>query len=210
MADYTLPPANTLIVGMTGSGKTTFALRYLQHAPAACRFIFDDLGRAATRLGITPAYTAKECEAALSSRWVVFNPSRAFPGDYASAFRWFCHWCYLVSCRAPGKKFVHIDEVWQWQTNQGIPKELAMIAQTGREEHMELVLCTQMPHKVHASVTGQSTELVVFRLQEPLAVARAVELSSGKLTRERIETLPPGEWLAINRQTGGQLSGRVF
>ena len=62
MGDFTLPPASTLIVGMTGSGKSTFAYEYLKKSPAACRFVFDNLGRAGTRLGIRPCYTAREVE----------------------------------------------------------------------------------------------------------------------------------------------------
>ena len=207
MSDFTLPPANTLVVGMTGSGKSTFALHYLKAANVACRFIFDDLGRAATRLGVTPAVTAAQCEAALSSRWCVFNPHRMFPGDTRSAFRWFCHWCYHVSGRGPGKKLLLVDEVWQWQDNFGIPRELSLVVQTGREENLELVSCTQLPHKVNASVTGQCTELVCFRVQEPLALRRVAELGADPAV---VEKLPPGQFIAYNRMSGGKLADRVF
>jgi hypothetical protein len=207
MGDYTLPPANTLIVGMTGSGKSTFALTYLRHAPATCVFIFDDMGRAATRLGIRPCGTARECEEALASRWVVFNPNRMFPGDTAAAFRWFCQWTYDAACRGPGKKFLHVDEVWQWQTPQGIPRELALVAQAGREENLELVICTQLPHRINASLTGQATEIVCFRLDEPLALAKVRELGCAPAI---VQQLPLGAFVARNRLSGGALKGRVF
>jgi len=207
MADYTLPPANTLIVGMTGSGKTTFALRYLLNAPAACRFIFDDLGRAATRLRIRPACTALEIEQALATRWVVFNPHRMFPGDTKNAFRWFCRWVYDASRRGPGKKLLLVDEVWQWQDNMQLPRELALCAQTGREENLELVCATQLPHKVNAAITGQSTELVAFRVCEPLALARVAELGAD---RAEVSGLPLGSFVSWNRLSGGKLAGKVF
>lgn len=207
MADYTLPPANTLIVGMTGSGKSTFALRYLLNAPAACRFIFDDMGRAATRLGIRPVYTANEVEDALSTRWVVFNPHRMFPGDTKSAFRWFCQWVYDASRRGPGKKLLHVDEIWQWQDNNQLPRELALAVQTGREENLELVCATQLPHKVNASITGQSTELVCFRLSEPLALARVGELGAD---RDAVAALPMGSFVSWNRLSSAKLAGKVF
>jgi len=41
---------------------------------------------------------------------------------------------------------------------------LSLAVQTGREENLELVTATQLPHKINASITGQSTELVCFRL----------------------------------------------
>jgi hypothetical protein len=207
MPDYTLPPASTLIVGMTGSGKTTFALRYLLNAPCACRFVFDDLGRAAVRLGMVPAYTANDCETALASRWVVFNPHRMFPGDTAQAFRWFCSWVYDCARRGTGKKLLLVDELWQWTTPQVIPRELALVAQTGREENLELVTATQLPHKVNASITGQATELVCFRLQEHLALKRVEELGADWNT---VASLPLGQWVSLNRMSGGKLAGRVF
>lgn len=207
MADFTLPPAQTLIVGMTGSGKSTFAYRYLLNAPAACRFIFDDLGRAATRLGIAPVFTAAECEAALASQWVIFNPHRMFPGDTKAAFRWFCSWVYDCAQRGPGKKLLLVDEVWQWQNNLEIPRELALAVQTGREENLELVSATQLPHKINASITGQSTELVCFRLGEPLALARVRDLGANV---EEVSALPLGQWVSYNRLTGGKMAGKVF
>jgi len=48
--------------------------------------VFDDLGQIAARLAVRQANTAAELEAALSSRWVVFNPHRMFPGDASGAF----------------------------------------------------------------------------------------------------------------------------
>jgi hypothetical protein len=207
MSDFTLPPANTLIVGMTGSGKSTFAFRYLLNVNSACNFIFDDLGRAATRLRIRPAYTARECEAALQTRWVVFNPHRMFPGDMKNAFHRFCQWVFDCARRGPGKKLLLVDEVWQWQTNQEMPRELALCVQTGREEALELVCCTQLPHKVNASITGQATELVCFRLAEPLALARVRELGADV---DVVSKLPLGAFVSYNRLSGGSLAGRVF
>jgi hypothetical protein len=207
MSDYTLPPALTLLAGMTGSGKTTYALRYLLNATVACRFIFDDLGRAATRLAKRPAYIADELENALADKWVVFNPHRMFPGDTKGAFRFFCRWVYDASRRGPGKKLFLADELWQWQTAFQIPPELALVAQTGREENLELVCATQLPHRLNASITGQATELVCFRLQERLALDCVEGLGADP---DQISRLPLGSYVALNRMTGAKRAGRVF
>ena len=207
MADFTLPPAQTLIAGMTGSGKSTFAYRYLLNAPAACRFVFDDLGRAATRLGIPPVFTWEQCNEALARQWVIFNPHQVYPGNTKQAFRDFCTWVYNWARGGPGKKLFLVDEVWQWQNNLEIPRELALVVQTGREENLEFVSATQLPHKINASITGQSTELVCFRLGEPLALKRVGELGADIA---EISALPLGHWVSYNRLTGGKTAGKVF
>ncbi|HEV2391070.1 MAG TPA: hypothetical protein VG146_01770 [Verrucomicrobiae bacterium] len=208
MADYTLELANTLIVGMSGSGKSTFAYRYLLNAPAACRFLFDDLGRAATRLNLRPCYTSAELEAALASRWVIFNPARMFPdGDYKAAFRFFCDWVYAASQRGPGKKLVLVDEIWQWQDREDIPRELDRLVRLGREEDTELVSATQSPSLINASITGQSTELVCFRLDEPKELACVRRLGADA---EAVQGLPLGSFLSWNRLTRTKLSGKLF
>lgn len=207
MSDYTLPPCSTLICGMTGSGKTTFAIQYLLNVSAACRFIFDDMGQVSARLKIPHASTAAELEAALGTRWVVFNPHRMFPGDAAAAFRFFCQWTMDCARRGPGKKILLVDEVWRWCSPNCIPKELAAVAQMGRAEALELMVATQLPHKIHASITGQATELVCFRLDEALALGRIAEMG---LVPEEVKQLPMGVFRAKNRISGSLLSGQVF
>ena len=207
MSDYTLAPCSTLVVGMSGSGKTTFALRYLLNVPAACRFVFDDLGQIASRLAMPHAATAAELEAALATRWVIFNPHRMFPGDAAAAFAFFCQWAFDASRRGPGKKVFLADEVWRWCSPGSIPRELAQLAQAGRAENLELMTVTQLPHRVNASITGQATELVCFRTDERLALDRVEELGAG---RTIVQELPLGAFVALNRLSRGRISGRLF
>ena len=207
MSDNSLPLALTLIVGKGGYGKSTFAYAYLLNAPAACRFIFDDRGRAATQLNLRPAYTSAELEAALAGRWVIFNPSRMFPGNYKDAFRFFCQWTYAAARRGPGKKFLLVDEVWQWQERDRIPVELDLCVRTGREENLEFVCCTQTPGEVNYSITGQSTELVCFRLDEPRELACVRRLGGDP---DAVQALPRGSFISYNRDSGARLVGRVF
>jgi hypothetical protein len=215
MSDYTLPPCSTLIVGMSGSGKTTFALRGLLNLrkDCACIFIFDEMGQACARLypvlGCYHASTAWQLEEALKSRIVIFNPHPMFPGRVEAGFRFFCEWV-MDCCRRPGArghKILLVDEAWRFQTPQGIPRELAAVSQMGRAEDLELMICTQLPHKLHASITGQSTELVCFRLDERLALESVRELGADP---ETVRNLPLGQFIALNRLNRTRLEGSVF
>ena len=148
--DYSLPACVTLIFGQSGSGKTTFAFRYLLNVNAACLFLFDDRGQAAARLKLRPCGTAAECEAAVPTRWVCFNPHVMFPGALLpDGFRWFCHWVFEVCKRGPGKKVLFVDELWQWADARTMPVELENVIRTGRTENLELLSCTQRPREYH-------------------------------------------------------------
>ena len=154
MPDYSLPPCVTLVFGRSGSGKTSFAFRYLvnvtaeqpaNHNPAACVFIFDWKLEASVRLGLAPCGTAAQCEAAVATRWVVFNPAVMFQERQRDAFRWFCHWVFEVSRRGPGKKVLFVDELWKFVDTNSLPAELEKVARMGRSENLELLTATQHP-----------------------------------------------------------------
>ena len=55
--NITLRPSTTIVGGKSGSGKTTFSLRYLVNAPVTLRAIFCPDSQAADRLGLAMAET---------------------------------------------------------------------------------------------------------------------------------------------------------
>ena len=60
---------------------------------------------------------------------------------------------------------------------------------------------------IHASISGQSTELVCFRLDEPLALDKVEELGAD---RAAVQGLPLGSFIAWNRLSRARLDGKVF
>src|SRR5207247_9739440 len=132
-------------------------------------FFVDDGGRFSRRLLVTPAYTARQLEEALPTRWVIFNPFKLFPADYAAGFAWFCQWVYNCAGRGPGLKVLVVDELWQWADSRAIPRTLRLCTQAGRERGVQLLTGTQEPHRGNSSIVGQAAELVCFGRQAPKA-----------------------------------------
>jgi hypothetical protein len=208
MSDFSLPNVLTLIFGKSGSCKTSFAFAYLLNVNAACIFIFDDRGQAVSRLKIRACGTARECELAVPTRIVCFNPHIMFPGALLpDAFRWFCKWAFDVSKRGPGKKVLFVDELWQWSNQRRpVPAELENVVRTGRIEGLELVTATHSPREYHELIRSQATEFVAFNTVEPAQLEAirpywpSVDAAAG---------LVKGQFIAVNRESGGIVRGMM-
>lgn len=208
MLQFDATRAVTLVAGRSGSGKSTFALRYLVNAPGmACRFLFDPRGEFTARLQLPASRSGADLEGALGEQWVIFDPGGMFPGNPAGAFRFFCRWVFTVCQRGPGRKVLLIDEVWKYCTPQAIPLELAECVQEGRKVSLDLMFATQRPNVLNESITNEVTEAVCFALSGPNAVRTMAGLD---VPEEVSLALVNGQFYAVNRDSGGTLRGRVF
>jgi len=196
----------TICAGVSGTGKSTFALRYLVNAPLAIRFCFDPDGEFADRLGLEPAQDAYGLGLALCNSWVIFDPHGIFPGRINEAFAFFCEWSFTVSESIPGRKCLVVDEVWKYCTPNAIPEELALVTQTGRKRGLGLLVNTQLPNKLNGSILNEVSEFVCFRLQQDKALEKAAEYG---FDVEEVKALADLQFVARNLDSGGELRGRI-
>ncbi len=196
----------TLVAGMSGTGKTTFALRYLANARLAARFIFDADGEFARRLALPAASDAFGLDTALVRGWVCFDPHGLFPGRLPEAFAFFCAWAFGVCERFPGDKVLVVDEVWRYCSPASVPPELATVVQTGRKRGLGLMVCTQQPQKLPGTIQNELTEAVCFRL----GFDRSLDLLAERgMNTAEIAALPMLGYVARNLQSGGELRGQL-
>lgn len=200
--------ACTLVAGRSGSGKTTFALRYLVNAPdLACRFAWDADGQIAQRLGLPNATTAEECELAIGDGFVCFDPNVLFPGRHTEGFTWFAGWCYAKAAAIEGRKVFLVDEVWRYCDPTKIPQPLAECIQTGRVRQLDMMFATQRPNRLNEAITNEVTEAVCFRLQGDNALKRVQDLGADPAA---VSSLVNGSFIAVNCDNGATIHGKVF
>lgn len=207
MPDFGASRQCLLLAGASGTGKTTFALRYLVNGEFVARFIFDGDGQAAARLRIRPCRSEADCEAALASRWVVYDPNSQFPGRHGEAFAWFCGWTFAAAGRGPGRKVLLVDEVWRYCNNWTLPAELAACVQTGRVRELDLIFATQRPNRLNEAISGEATELVCFWLQGERALKTVEGLGADSAV---VVGLARGEFVAMDTGTGETTRGRLW
>jgi len=104
-----------------------------------------------------------------------------------------------------------VPEVWRHCPPDSIPPELALCVQAGRELNLHVIVDTQRPEMINASITGAATELVCFKLL-PAAYGDCPLKAVGKMGMDpaRVSALPLGSFVARNQMTGGMLAGKVF
>lgn len=208
--DYSNPPIITLVFGKGSSGKTTFAIRYLLNAPGvACRFIFDDRGQVAKRLGLKLCNTVAQCEAAIATRWVCFNPHVMFSGaKLYDALRWFAKWAMEVSKRGPGEKILFVDEAWQWWDSRNAPpEEIQNVIRTGRFVHLQFISATHSPREYHADIRRLVTEWVGFKTIDDKDLEAIKGYWSGV---EKVKELSRGEFISYHVDTAAEVRGKLF
>lgn len=199
----------TLIAGRSGSGKSTFARRYLRNAKGvAVRLIWDDQGEYSRAFRIPLANSIEDLERDVPTGWVCFDPGTLFPGNPEAGFAFFCEWALKVADRGPGRKILLVDEVWRYCNPAWIPPQLAACVQTGRKWELETVFASQRPQRINESILGEVTEAVSFHLIGANAVAKMVD--NYEFDGSEISRLPAGHWVSRSLVTGGMLRGRLW
>jgi hypothetical protein len=192
-------------LGASGTGKTTFALRYLLNSQARVVFLYDPIGEFSSRLKIPAATNGFGLNTSLLSGWVCFDPSELFPGQRQAGFDFFCEYAFAVSERFTGRKIFVVDEVQDYLAPQSIPQELADIAEKGRKRELEIVAMSQRPNEVNGAFINQATEIVCFGLG---SVNDAKKLEGYGFNAEEIRALPDRAFIARTRR-GGETRGVI-
>jgi|SRR6185369_15296091 len=159
------------VFGGSGSGKTTYALRFVSRAVSSCVFCFDPDGDFALGLNVAPARTVYELDAAVRSGWVCFDPHTMFAGNLEGALEYFAHLALLAGARLRGRKFFVVDELGWYVSGSNIGHWLRVLVQSGRRKAgIDGVFIAQSPNELHNFVRAQLNEVVCYQMTEDCAL----------------------------------------
>jgi len=185
------------IFGASGTGKTTYALKFVTHAPARHVFLFDAEGEFSPRLQLAPCRTVYELDQAIASGWICFDPHIMFPGDLEGALEYFAKLTLRAAALLPGRKLFVVDELGNYTGGSVIPQPLKTLAQTGRRYGVDGVFMAQQPNELHNTIRCQLTEMVCFQLTD--ATALEIPKKFG-FDIEAIRALKPFEFICRNKR----------
>lgn len=209
-----MPHGTTIVAGTSGSGKSTFAVRYLLNAPLALRFLFDPEpgefdpreGEFANRLMLPSVSDWYGLQTSLVKGWTCFDPHTMFPGQPDEAFAVFCEWVFAVCGQIPGEKVMVVDEAWKYITPRREPVELAQCVRSGRKRGLSCMFLTQTPHLLHASIRNECSELVCFTLDDDTCLAFPEQKG---LDPDEVRRLPKLRFIARNCRSGGMIRDAI-
>jgi hypothetical protein len=196
------------IVGMTGSGKTTFAQQILPFRGYVVVFATkakdDSLYRPLERLGfvIRDEWTPTDWEET-GERYVIFRPMR--PGErptrdvlerQAEAFR-----DALLDIFVTGGWCCYFDEVRYLADDLGLARELNVLWLQGRSNNVTMVASTQRPVAVPRNMFEQATWILTWRVSDKDDRVRTAEYTGPLAPQVRVTAgmLPRHEFLAVKK-----------
>ena len=196
-----------LIAGISGSGKSTLFQKLI------CRvrgvkwiFLYDHKGGdLARRFGVRPCYTPEDLmDAVLRGGFVIFNPSKHYPGKPEIGFEFFCRFVWAVCQELKGKKIFGADELDALVDSRCKPDDLCIILDQGRTFEIECYFIAHAANTIHNGVRKQITEIFAMKQGDKNGTEWLEEKT---FNHEELFALKPGQWIYKNTNTGETKSG---
>lgn len=201
-------PTKILVTGKSGTGKSTYFTRYVLNSAHDWKFIFDHEGEFQQRLDCGAVYELAGLEEPLQEeRWVIYDPSKEFPGETEAAFDKFLGWVFARCATLPGTKLFACDELQKMVGTMSVTHNLTCLLETGRRRGLDCVMISQQPNAIHNRVREQLTEVVTFQQLTDNAIDFLAQIG---FDAEQVRALHPGEFWARSLSTSAEARGRVF
>lgn len=197
---------------MSGSGKTTYLLRYLEHSGHHRVFIFDHKLETQARLGIPACFSTEEMveKVKKGEKFISYHHAEEYPGLSDNAFAFFSEWVFEV-CKAlceDGKKSLFVcDEVNRFTGNQNMVWEFGQTIEDGRLQGLDFIGTSHAANQIHNRLRLQLSEIVALRSKDVLPLKF---LEENGFNADEIRNLQTGEFITKNLTDDSFKKGKLF
>lgn len=204
-------PTKILIVGMSGSGKSTYQQRYVMNTSHKYNhyFIFDHKLEFFHRLNIQPCFTSEELLQRITKneRFISYHGSEDFPGDADSAFQFFASWSFEIAKVLQRKCLFVADEVNRFTSSYDMGDNFKLLIEDGRLQGLDFCGTTHAANQISNRLRLQLSEIVALKSRDKRALQFLEE--SGFDTNE-VESLQTGEFITLQLDTMRIVRGKLF
>lgn len=205
-------PTKILILGMSGQGKTTYMIRFVEHAPYKRIFVFDHKLEFLERCGYEPCYDMASCAESLKrgDRIISYHSSEEFPGMAEEAFQEYAQWVYEV-CKIindeKGNALFVCDEVNRFTDTGDLGDGFKVLIEDGRLQGLDFIGTSHAANQISNRLRLQLSEIVTFQTHDkrPLNF-----LDESGFDCDAVEALTLGEYICKDMETNSFYTGRLF
>lgn len=202
-------PIKILVVAQSGSGKTTYVIRYVKNSHHTHKIIFDHKLEFLARESIEPYYSRDELiEAVIRKEPIIsYNHLEEFPGNAQGAFEWFCEWVYEVAKVTQKPMLFVCDEVNRFTGSTTNDWEFMQSIEDGRLWGLDFIGTSHGANSIHNRLRAQLTEIVAMKTQEPLPLKW---LEGHGFDTNEVSNLNVGEFILKDCMRGKFVVGKLF
>lgn len=195
-----------LVLGTSGTGKTTLATKLILTHPAPLVLIYDWQGaEIGKRVGASIAYTRPALAEILDrgDRLVSYYPGldKRPKAERIADFDWFCGMAFDLAGQTPGRLLLVVDEGHELIDPWNIPENLGAVLSQGRRREMDSCIVARSANSLQTEARDQMTELYCFRLVDKNSLQYPRELG---LDPDKVKALADLHLIYLNGKTGEQ------
>jgi len=202
-------PSKVGVVGASGTGKSTYFLRFLRASSYHHKFVFDAQGELWQRLGggVVPCFTTRQLDEAIQrGGFVVFDPVELFEGDLPGAWDYFCDLVFRFAKLTPmTPKLIATDEFQDISSTDMVEWNLMRVVESGRRYTLDWSSVQQGLNLVHNRVRTQLTEVIAFRTTDARPLEPLLEMGFP----ESVSSLPDFSFVAYHKRSNTFREGKI-
>jgi hypothetical protein len=205
-------PTKILIVGKSGSGKTTYLLRYAENSGHDRIYIFDHKLEFEERMGVSPSFTFDDVleRTKKGERYISYHYSEEYPGMAENAFQDYCELIYKTCqiLREDGKKTLFVaDEVNRFTDASDLGRSFKELIEDGRLQGLDFAGTSHAANQIHNRLRLQLSEIVALKTLDPRPLAF---LEENGFDVEEVKNLQTGQYISKDLDHDTFKKGKLF